>query len=233
MDSALVISALVTGFLGSAHCIGMCGPIALALPLGFQSSRYPRLLLYHSGRAVTYAMLGSIPGLLGVGLQWVGLSRWISIGLGALLLLMVLLGWGRRLEALTTNWRVMAVVRQQIGKWFAKSGYQHVFVIGLLNGLLPCGLVYTALLISIGTGTIWGSAAFMFIFGLATLPAMFTLSALSHVINASFRRRVNRLVPYTIALMAILMIVRGLNLGIPYISPSIKETGEVECCERR
>jgi uncharacterized protein len=233
MTIALLTTALVTGVLGSAHCIGMCGPIALSLPVGPQLNRHLAIFLYNIGRALTYAALGVIPGLLGNSLHYAGWSQWISIGLGIALLLFVILGFGKKVETYTARLPLLKKVRTKIGVLFGKQSYNNLFYIGLLNGLLPCGLVYTALLLAIGTGSVLYAALFMFIFGLGTIPAMFALSSFAHLIKSPLRAKLNKLVPYMLALVAILLIIRGLNLGIPLLSPKVvPENGAVECCTR-
>lgn len=231
MNEALLITALITGLLGSAHCIGMCGPIALALPTPQGASRYPALILYNLGRSLTYALLGVIPGLLGLSLSILGLSRWISIGLGVLMLIALAIGYGKKMENHMGSWKLLKSVQKTIAQLFKKQGNLNLFVIGLLNGLLPCGLVYTALLLAIATGSVLSSATFMFVFGMGTLPAMFLISVFGQFIKTPLRVRINRLMPYMLGLVATLLIVRGLNLGIPYISPSVNTQGEVECCK--
>ena len=123
-------------------------------------------------------------------------------------------------------------LKQSIGKLFKKSGYSNLFVIGLLNGLLPCGLVYTALLLSVGTGEPAAAALFMFMFGMGTLPAMYLLSVFGNSLSMSFRQKLRKAVPYMLGIVAILLIIRGLNLGIPLLSPSVSDEGKMECCER-
>jgi sulfite exporter TauE/SafE len=232
MTYTLLITAILTGLLGSAHCVGMCGPIALALPVSDGSNKAFSLLLYNFGRALTYAVLGIIPGLIGVSLHMAGFSQWISIALGVVLLLMVLMGYGKRLEKLSAKIPFLHTIRKRIGLLFSKAGYQNLFAIGLLNGLLPCGLVYTALVISVGMENLWQSSLFMFLFGMGTLPAMFLMSWFGHMISVRHRQKLNKLVPYMIGIVAVLLIVRGLNLGIPYISPKISAEQGVECCTK-
>ena len=231
MTWAFISIGFVTGMLGSAHCVGMCGPIALALPVG-NTNKYLSLLLYNLGRAFTYSILGLLPGLLGFSLQLAGLSQWISISLGVILLLFVIFGYGRKFETLAAKIPLFGRLKQSIGKLFKKSGYSNLFVIGLLNGLLPCGLVYTALLLSVGTGEPAAAALFMFMFGMGTLPAMYLLSVFGNSLSMSFRQKLRKAVPYMLGIVAILLIIRGLNLGIPLLSPSVSDKGKMECCER-
>lgn len=233
MSTAFLLLALGTGILGSLHCVGMCGPIALALPLKDEKPALA-ILLYNIGRAITYAILGLLPGLLGLSLHLAGLSRWISIGLGVLLLVFVVLGFGTSLEKWVSRFGFYRGFKQKLGALFSKSGYKNLFSIGLLNGLLPCGLVYTALLLSVGAGSPFQAALFMFLFGLGTLPALFLLSYFGKYLQLSFRNALQKAVPFVLVLVALLLILRGLNLGIPLLSPKVEtQTGKMECCDRQ
>jgi uncharacterized protein len=228
------ITALSLGLLGSLHCVGMCGPIALALPL-VQSNSFTKLLsisLYNIGRAFTYSLFGVLFGLVGSGFAFFGLQQMLSVSLGALILLFIVLP-----KKISSN---LGPVRFVYNKWnglrelfselLKKRSLPFLFIIGLLNGLLPCGLVYMAIAGSIATADWKSGGLFMFLFGLGTIPAMFTLSLFSNLINVRFRRRLNKAVPYFLSAMAIMMMLRGMNLGIPYLSPAaLKEPSSVNC----
>ena len=108
---------------------------------------------------------------------------------------------------------------------------ENLFLIGLLNGLLPCGLVYMAVAGALATGNIIYSSLFMACFGLGTLPAMLAMSFAGNFITLSSRNTIKKLVPYIVGIMGILLILRGLNLDIPYISPALAATGTVEHCD--
>ncbi len=235
----LFLAALSLGFLGSFHCVGMCGPIALALPLN-KSSKSARLaggLIYNLGRIITYSLLGGLFGLLGKSFVIAGYQQSLSITLGILILIMVFLP-----ESAMNRFRISAEIYSLIGKLkskftalFQKKNYSALFFIGLLNGLLPCGLVYLGIVGAIATGEVLNGALFMALFGLGTAPAMLSLSLISNSISLNLRNKIRKAVPVFVVTMALLLIVRGLNLGIPYLSPQMSKTDctQHSCCHKK
>lgn len=217
----LLLAAFIMGSIGSVHCIGMCGPIALALPVvsGNQSSKFIGAMLYNGGRIIMYALLGGLFGLIGMSFAIFGYQQWLSVLLGVLILIFIFL-------PKTTYTRRNIIIsffgklRQQLADLFSKKNYQSVFFIGLLNGLLPCGLIYMAIAAAISTGSVLKSSLFMAAFGLGTLPVMWSMAFFGSYINMRMRTGIKRLYPYIMFCMAMLLIVRGLGLQIPYLSPA-------------
>ncbi len=224
--SDLYIVALMTGLIGSLHCIGMCGPIAVALPLGKKSwlQKITGSIIYNAGRIATYALLGIIFGLLGQGIEMAGLQKWASIGLGIALILSVLfpvLFKGQK----KIDQFFYGYAGKLIGKFrqlFSISSYPSLLVIGLLNGLLPCGLVYVAIAGAINTNDIVSGAVYMSIFGIGTIPIMASIPIVGNLIGTNIRRSFKGVISIFIVILGILFILRGLSLGIPYISPPTK-----------
>jgi sulfite exporter TauE/SafE len=207
------------GLLGSFHCVGMCGALALALP-GRASGR----LLYHLGRLSTYAALGAGAGALGQGLRLVGVQQSLSIVSGVLILLLVAVPerhTGRVATALGMA-QPLAWVKATLARLFQQPSQPAMYATGLLNGLLPCGLVYLALAGALSAPGVAGAAAYMACFGLGTLPLMLGLSLSGRLMPRAWRTRLRQAVPYSAALLAALFIVRGLGLGIPYLSPQLQ-----------
>lgn len=233
------IAAFTLGFLGSFHCIGMCGPIALALPLS-NSNKLARLvgaLLYNFGRSFTYALFGVVFGLLGKSFVIAGFQQSVSILLGVLILVVVLLPESAMSRFKFTS-KMMLVIGKLKSKFihlFSQKNYRSLFLIGLLNGLLPCGLVYLGVIGAIASGDAMQGALFMVMFGLGTLPAMFSLALISNQISISFRTKIRKAVPFFVSVMAVLLILRGLNLGVPYVSPKLSKTDSTkhECCHKK
>ncbi len=230
-------SALALGLIGSLHCAGMCGPIAIALPLGKSSwlTRVTGGLLYNTGRTITYAILGFALGLAGMGLALGGLQQWTSVALGALMILAVVIPrLGRAGAALSHHAeKLSSFFTRPLARLFRVSSYKSLFLIGLLNGFLPCGLVYIALAGAVVTGKATDGATYMALFGLGTIPMMLAISLAGNFLTRRFRARLSIIIPVFIVLLGILFILRGLNLGIPYISPKLsQENGEAttECC---
>lgn len=223
MQATGIIAALSLGFLGSFHCIGMCGPIALALPVHQAGALKKHLLIfsYNAGRVATYACFGLLSGAIGKGFAMAGLQQMLSVAIGVLILLGLLVPQVLKHRAHGRVFGFFNAVKQKLAALLQGKRRSSLFYIGLLNGLLPCGLVYAALSGAIATGTVWGGALFMAAFGLGTLPMMLALPHLGQYIGAAFRTRLRRAVPVFVSLMAVLLILRGLNLGIPYISPMV------------
>ncbi|MBC9910991.1 sulfite exporter TauE/SafE family protein [Chitinophaga varians] len=234
-----MIGALILGFLGSFHCIGMCGPIALTLPVQHLegAKKLAGVLLYNAGRITTYALLGMIFGWVGRQLYLGGLQQWLSIGIGILLLLIVLLQYtgiyrskGGHLPGI-----YLSKIKSALGALLRQQRFSTLYGIGVLNGLLPCGLVYLAIAGAVATGATWKGSLFMAAFGAGTLPAMMTVTWFSHLVSIGVRNRIRSLIPFAVGIMGILLILRGLNLGIPYISPVMSAHSEkvVErCCHK-
>lgn len=221
----LFITAFTIGLVGSFHCIGMCGPIAFALP-SKSDAIYHRLLsglVYNIGRITTYVFFGLLFGIIGQGISTAGSQQTVSIALGILFILSVLIpkSWLNKINPTSTIGFYINGVKIGLGKLLKSSSASNLVLIGLLNGLLPCGLVYAAIGGSIATGNTIDGAYFMFAFGVGTLPMMFSAVLLSNFISVAFRNSIRKLIPIFIVLMGALFIMRGLNLGIPYLSPKI------------
>ncbi|PSL49364.1 hypothetical protein CLV51_101695 [Chitinophaga niastensis] len=234
-----VFTSFMLGFVGSFHCIGMCGPIALTLPVQHlkDSKKLAGILLYNAGRISTYALLGMIFGWLGKQFYLGGLQQGLSIATGSLLLLIVLLKYtgirwtnGRHLPNAYTR-----KIKSALGTLLRQQRFHTLYAIGLLNGFLPCGLVYPGIAGAIATGGVGKGMLFMAAFGTGTLPAMIGVTWFGHLISISVRNKMRNMIPVVISIMGILLILRGLNLGIPYISPTLMPQSEnvVEnCCHK-
>ena len=220
-----LLSGFLVGILGSVHCAGMCGPLALALPVpggGTLTYVYGRVL-YNAGRVLTYAVLGALAGLVGRTLVLAGAQQTVSLILGVLILLSVLVPLALRslLPSFTLPARFSTYVQAKLAGLMKRSSSLALFLIGVLNGLLPCGFVYVALAAAITTGEVYRGVLFMAGFGLGTGPMMLAIALAGKHIQAGIRRRLVALVPVFTAVLAVLIILRGLNLGIPYISPAV------------
>lgn len=220
-----ILSAFAIGLFGSLHCIGMCGPIAIALPVPNSSniSFVTGRLLYNIGRVLTYSFLGSIFGLLGSRFVIAGFQQGISITLGVIILIVVLMPSKYKVKVTQHPLilKLSAPLKESIGTLFKKGTFSSMFLIGILNGFLPCGLVYVALAGAIASGDAISGAAVMVLFGLGTIPAMFAATVFGKFINLSLRRKLNKLIPAFAIVLALIFILRGMALGIPYLSPKI------------
>ena len=225
---SILIAGLLMGSVGSLHCIGMCGPIALSLPAVKQTrlSRFLGSLLYNFGRVITYGTLGLLFGLIGNSFIMLGFQQGLSITLGVIILVFILIPKSE-IPSLKIFDSFLSKIRKQIINLFQKKSYSSLFLIGLLNGLLPCGSVYIAVAGAIATADPFHSSLFMASFGLGTLPLMWSVAFFAGEFKFNFRLKIKKAYPYFMAAMACLLILRGLNLGIPFISPSFSNSNHV------
>jgi len=223
-----MLAGLAFGFLGSAHCVGMCGPLALSLP---GADRLPGRflldrLLYNLGRGLTYTLLGGLVGLVGRGVSFAGWQQGLSVGIGTLMLLVAAVPWMarqvRRVEQAPSA--VLRRITTPMSTLYQSGGPAAMLVIGLLNGLLPCGFVYAALGTAVTTGGVLPSMAFMGGFGLGTGPAMLGVSLLGRMAAASWQARLRRWMPVGLGVVGVLLIIRGLALG-GMLSPLLPAVG--------
>ncbi len=223
MELALILSALGLGFASGFHCIGMCGPIALSMGLTKKQATnfYLQNLTYQFGRITTYALLGAVLGIIGQGFQLAGFQRYLTIAVGIVLITMAVFSFGGKdfASKLPFLSSVLFKVKMKLSKLLQKADYRSRYATGLLNGILPCGMVYMALTASIAAGGIVPGAAFMALFGLGTLPFMFLVVVVGNLMTSALRLKVLKIVPVMMIILGGLFVVRGLELGIPYVSP--------------
>ena len=227
MESNFIIAAITLCLLGSFHCVGMCGPIALAIPLNNQSwlTKTMGAALYNIGRAFTYTIMGALFGLVSEGFAMAGFQKWVSILMGAIMVLSVIFPslYKNRFDFDKKAFSIVGKLKLRLGNLLRKKTFGSLFFIGILNGLLPCGLVYMAIAGALATGSSFSGAAFMFIFGIGTLPMLFIISILGNSISLKLRKKMTKLIPVVVMFIGVLFILRGLGLGIPYISPPDKK----------
>jgi len=232
----MLYTALLFGLLGSFHCVGMCGPIAFILPVDRKNpaKKIGQISLYHFGRIFSYALLGMVFGLVGKSLNLFGMQQQLSIIIGLLMILVVLIPQKtfNKYNFSRPLYRIIGKVKSALGKELKKKSPDTFLTIGFLNGFLPCGLVYMAIFGAIASGNALQGSLYMAFFGLGTVPLMTSAIYLGNFLNAQVRQRIRRAIPVFVVLIGCLFIVRGLGLGIPYISPKpIVETvgSNVEC----
>jgi hypothetical protein len=222
---AAMISGLTLGAAGSLHCVGMCGPLSLALPTSHLSraKQFFSLLTYQSGRVITYSLIGLLFGLAGRRIYISGYQRWFSIGLGILVLVLAVIYYLQKNTIhLSFFNRFYMYVQRLIGRILkTNKGILGFLWLGMANGLLPCGLVYVAVAATLSFSELTESVSFMAFFGLGTLPAMMIVGMAGSMIKPEARQLMRSAVPVFVTLMGIVLILRGLNLGIPFISPEL------------
>ena len=219
----MLYTAFILGLLGSMHCVGMCGPIAFMLPVDRENSwrKATQVFLYHFGRILTYSIMGLLFGLIGKGLYLFGMQQQLSIGLGIFMILAVTLPFVfvKKLKITGPYYKWLAKLRSSLGSLLKKRTYKALFTIGILNGFLPCGLVYMAIIAAVASGGALEGAMYMAFFGVGTIPLMTIAVYSSKFISTKFKLRIQKLVPVFVVLIGVLFILRGMGLGIPFISP--------------
>lgn len=219
------------GLLGSLHCISMCGPLVFLMGFkGKSGNALKNALIYHGARILVYSLMGAIVGGLMYGLNWYGFTQIASWVMGSIFLLVGLA------FVLKINFLLQPVI-QFSSKWTSlfnqKSTWKKYLIAGSLNGLLPCGLVYVALSSSTLTNNYTEGALTMFVFGLGTLPSLLFGSVFSNWIKNKISFIKNTwLISLSYILIGLLLILRGSNLGIPYLSPKQNpHNHEIKCCK--
>jgi sulfite exporter TauE/SafE len=225
-------TAFILGVVGSAHCAGMCGPLALALPqnVATKARFLAGRVLYNLGRIITYCLMGVFFGLIGKTLVLAGVQRWVSIALGTMLLM------GLFASHKLALWRPVTTIVNRIKVPFAtllqRPSLGSMFMLGLLNGLLPCGLVYVACAGAVTTGHLFNGTLYVMAFGLGTVPMMLAISLSGRLVPFRIRLKLAKAIPVSVFLLASLLILRGMGLGIPYVSPQLSSGGTPVCCHK-
>lgn len=219
----MLLSAFILGLLGSLHCVGMCGPIALMLPVDHKNpvKKAVQTTSYHLGRLLAYGIIGGVFGVLGKSFSLFGLQQQLSIAVGVLMILVVVLP-NKRFENTKVSaffYRFIGKIKQQLGASMKKKTADTFLTIGFLNGFLPCGLVYIAVFAALAAGSIIESSLYMVLFGLGTLPLMSVAIYAGAYLKGVSRQKIKRLIPVFVVIIGVFFILRGMGLGIPYISP--------------
>ena len=216
-------TAFVLGLFGSLHCAGMCGPIVLVLPRG-SGTRAQFIVgraLHLFGKAITYAFLGSVAGAVGQTIVFAGYQQWLGIISGTLMIGSVVLPAIRRRPSFDVRLfpSILSRVKTSMASFLGDGSSKSLFLIGILNGFLPCGLVYTALAASLAAGGIALGGVYMFLFGVGTGPLLIGMGLAGGITTHALRSKITRVIPVSVFLLGTLFILRGMALGIPYVSP--------------
>jgi len=220
----MLYTAIIFGLISSLHCIGMCGPIAMMLPVDHKnpSKKALQVLIYHLGRLTSYGILGLAFGLLGRGFYMAGIQQQLSIAVGIGMIVLAVVP-----EKILANYnfsrpvyRLITRIKSSLGAQFKRKTPDAFFTIGLFNGLLPCGLVYAALFGAIAMQNVTLGIAYMILYGLGTIPMMSAVVYVSSLLSMPFRNQLQRAVPIVTVVIGVLFVLRGMGLDIAYISPS-------------
>ena len=162
-----------------------------------------------------------------------GFQYWFSIIIGSLLIVFAILYFFTRYNSpsLIIN-TFNDYIKKRIIHLLKQHSIHSFYLLGLSNGLLPCGLVYLALSWAINSTTVFTGTGYMFAFGIGTIPALFTLSYLGNVFTLKARNFFKKIFPFIIILMGLILIARGLSLNIKFISPILptEKTKEASSC---
>lgn len=220
----MLLSAFILGILGSFHCVGMCGPIAFMLPVDRTNTlkKISQISMYHLGRLLAYSLIGLVFGLIGKSLFIFGYQQQLSIGIGLFMILIVIIPKNILGEFNISKpiYKTISRVKTALGTALKKKTMDTFLTIGFLNGFLPCGLVYMALFAAMASGNAASGSLQMVVFGLGTVPLMTTAIYFSHFLKGKARQRIQKAIPVFIVVIGTLFILRGLGLGIPYLSPA-------------
>jgi sulfite exporter TauE/SafE len=220
----MLFTAFIFGLISSFHCIGMCGPIAMMLPVDRtnQAKKVTQIITYHLGRLFAYATIGFVFGMLGKGFLLAGMQQKMSVFIGIAMILIILIP-----EKVVANYnfskpifKVISNIKTALGSQFKNKSYKSLFTIGLLNGFLPCGMVYVALFGAIAMQSPVLGILYMVLFGLGTVPMMSSIVYINSFLTIPIRNKIQKAIPYVAVFLGVVFILRGLGLGIPYISPS-------------
>lgn len=216
-------SAILFGLLGSFHCLGMCGPIALMLPIDRRNKvkGFFQMMSYHFGRLISYSIIGLLFGILGTGFHLLGFQQQISILMGTVMILLIIFPKLGKKNILNKKISSLVLrVKSRLGKELQKKQNDTFFLLGFFNGFLPCGLVYMAVLGALTSTKIITSVNYMFLFGLGTIPLLSALLFIGNFAKGNFRNFINKSIPVFVVIIGVLFIFRGLGLDIPYLSPN-------------
>ena len=220
----MLYSAFIFGLISSFHCIGMCGPIAMMLPVdrNNEAKKVTQIITYHIGKLTAYGILGLVFGLLGKSFYLAGMQQQLSIIVGVLMIVVALVPEKvfAKYNFSKPVYKIISKVKSNLGQQFKNKSYKSLFTIGLLNGFLPCGMVYVAIFGAIAMQSVSLGVLYMLLFGIGTIPMLTAVIYISNVLSFSFRGTLQKIIPVVAVVIGMLFIIRGLGLDIPYLSPS-------------
>lgn len=229
--SSAIYWGILMGLPGSLHCIGMCGPLALMVGSG-KKNPFLASIIYHLGRSLGYFLVGLLAGVVFQVVDLKPFQQELSIVIGLIFLLLWLSQWFKiKGASIEIGWNKII---QTIPRLLAGGNYITLLTAGFVNGWLPCGLVYSALLVSMSTADTMQSGLVMFGFGLGTIPSLFIITAISAKLKQKITQFWGSMMKFWLLIMAIIFILRGAGLGIPYVSPKFQQKHiQEDCCNPR
>ena len=222
----IIIAGFSLGAVSSLHCVGMCGPLALALPVHHlsKSQQLISLFLYQLGRIITYSLFGLVFGLAGRTIYMAGIQQWFSIAMGVVVLLLVVLYWVYKNPLHPSVFKKLfnSVQSYMMKAFHSRKSAGGFLLLGMANGFLPCAMVYVAIAGALTTTQVSHGVMFMAMFGAGTLPAMMIIGYFGRMVSLPVRNMFRKSIPVFMTIMAVVLILRGMNLGIPFISPVLQ-----------
>ena len=206
IDSNITLGMLfVTGLLTSIHCISMCGAINLMAIIDSNNKNYKRPIFYNLGRVISYTIIGGIVGLIGSIFTLNNIANGIIIIIASLLILFMALNMLG-----VISFRIPLTSRLKI-----KRKSRNSFIIGLLNGLMPCGPLQAMQIFALSTGSFIKGALAMFLFSLGTVPLMLSVGLFYNLVKGKGKIIVNKIASVLIFVLSIVMLNKGLlTLGV-------------------
>lgn len=229
MNTVVLVSSLLLGLASSLHCLGMCGPLIMAVPFPVKQKAWTYKLFYFLGKALAYGSLGAIIGALGLKAIWGEAQRYVSIISGAVIVLLILLPM---LRSARLKFPFQKAFNQVFKRIRERPRRVYFIQLGFLNGLLPCGMVYIALTAALASGGPFQGFIAMMLFGAGTSFVLWAVASLKGKLSGTLRQQLKPLSVGFSVLVGLLLITRGLNLGIPYISPKMNtvKLQQAACC---
>jgi sulfite exporter TauE/SafE len=221
-------SAFVLGLLGSLHCLGMCGPLVVAMPIIGNTwlKTTTNALIYHGSRIIAYGLLGILPGIIGEGIGITQSQKWISIILGVMFLITAILSLtGRQILNLPSLSTWSIYIQNFFSRWTSSSGPGRLVGLGFVNGLIPCGMVYMAMAAALGGTNLLLSVLYMILFGIGTAPMLIMISLFQHANFLKMKKYINRLIPISLALIGLIFLWRGFFVEVPMDLMILRDLG--------
>lgn len=228
----LITTAFVLGLGGSLHCLGMCGPLVISIPFTVKENHnYFSVAAYFISKALGYGLMGFIMGSIGCGFSFIEWQQALSIICGIFILLIAF--YPVLQHRFLGSYSIQKPLQKIFAKMQAQPKWYYFAAFGFVNAYLPCGLVFTALAGATVTATATNGFLFMFFFGIGTVPALAATLFFKNKISFNYRQYFQKTAHYLAVLMGVILIIRGLNLGIPYISPASDTAGNIKsCCKK-
>ena len=221
-------TGFLLGLLGSLHCLTMCGPLVVAMPIVGKSWLHTigNAGIYHGSRIIAYALLGTIPGLVGAGIGVTQSQKWISIALGFLFLITAVLSlFGKQVFNLPAFSGLSMYIQNFFGRWVNSPGLSRLVGLGFVNGLIPCGMVYMALAAALGGTSLTLGILYMILFGLGTIPLLLIVSLFQHSNVLRFNQLIRRFMPISFAIIGLIFLWRGFFVEVPLDLKILRDLG--------